>query len=86
VRVLFRFRPSGIKFVAAITKYLPMSLATKKMAEKFEKQKKKIHGNEKKEDSEEMDLFSRNRKHEQPVSSFWVLTAQSRYSQREKAI
>jgi hypothetical protein len=50
---------SWLTFVA-ITEYLPMSLATKKMAKRYERQKKRQAGI--KEIEEEIDLFSRDRK------------------------
>lgn len=48
-----------IMFTTAIYNYLPMSLATKKMAKRFEKRTRKLQGLA--EVEEEIDLFSRQR-------------------------
>lgn len=46
--------------LVAITNYLPMSLATKKMAKRYERKKQEQEGITKSEE-EEVDLFSRQR-------------------------
>lgn len=50
------------KYTVALIKYLPMSLATKKMAGRYEKQRKQRHADSQDGSDGEMDLFSRTSK------------------------
>jgi hypothetical protein len=66
--MLYLGLPTDIELNLAITEYLPMSLATKKMAEKYQKDKERRKSRHdgvnlpEEDDNDMMDLFRRDRK------------------------